>query len=32
MACVLYEKLKPAGKTLEEYERESEEGIQRTLY
>jgi uncharacterized protein len=32
MACVLYEKLKPAGKTLEEYERESEEGLQRTLY
>jgi PPOX class probable FMN-dependent enzyme len=32
MACVLYEKLKPAGKTLEDYERESEEGIQRTLY
>jgi PPOX class probable FMN-dependent enzyme len=32
MACVLYEKLQPAGKTLEEYERESEEGIQRTLY
>src|SRR5262245_1888112 len=32
MACVLYEKLKPAGKTLAEYERESEEGIQRTLY
>jgi PPOX class probable FMN-dependent enzyme len=32
MACVLYEKLQPAGKTLEEYQRESEEGIQRTLY
>jgi PPOX class probable FMN-dependent enzyme len=32
MSCVLYEKLKPAGKTLEEYLRESEEGIQRTLY
>ena len=32
MACVLYEKLKPAGTTLEEYERESEEGLQRTLY
>ena len=32
MACVLYEKLQPAGKTLEEYARESEEGIQRTLY
>ena len=32
MACVLYEKLKPADKSLEEYMRESEEGIQRTLY
>ena len=32
MACVLYEKLQPEGKTLEEYERESEEGIKRTLY
>jgi len=32
MACVLYEKLQPAGKTLEEYLRESEEGLQRTLY
>jgi PPOX class probable FMN-dependent enzyme len=32
MACVLYEKLQPAGKTLEEYERESEESIQKTLY
>jgi len=32
MACVLYEKFQPQGKTLEEYERESEEGIQRTLY
>ncbi len=32
MACVLYEKLQPAGKTLEEYVRESEEGLQRTLY
>src|SRR5437899_3204953 len=29
---VLYEKLKPAGKTLDEYLRESEEGLQRTLY
>src|SRR5436853_628474 len=28
MACVLYEKLQPAGKTLEEYLRESEEGLQ----
>jgi PPOX class probable FMN-dependent enzyme len=32
MACVLYEKLRPEGKTLEQYERESEEGLQRTLY
>ena len=32
MACVLYDKLKPADKTLEEYLRESEENIQRTLY
>ena len=32
MACVLYDKLKPADKTLEEYLRESEESIQRTLY
>ena len=32
MACVLYEKLKPVDKSLEEYVRESEEGIQRTLY
>jgi hypothetical protein len=32
MSCVLYDKLKPEGKTREEYERESEEGIQRTLY
>ncbi|PYM94217.1 MAG: phosphohydrolase, partial [Candidatus Rokuibacteriota bacterium] len=32
MACVLYEKLQPVGKTLEEYLRESEEGLQRTLY
>ena len=29
---VLYDKLKPADKTLEEYLRESEENIQRTLY
>jgi PPOX class probable FMN-dependent enzyme len=32
MACVLYEKLQPEGKSLEDYVRESEEGIQRTLY
>ena len=32
MARVLYDKLRPAGKTLEEYERESEEGLRRTLY
>ena len=32
MACVLYEKLKPAGKSLEEYVRESEENTRRTLY
>src|SRR5216117_2700708 len=32
MACVLYDKLKPADKTLEEYLRESEEGLKRTLY
>jgi hypothetical protein len=29
---VLYEKLQPAGKSLEDYVRESEEGIKRTLY
>jgi hypothetical protein len=29
---VLYEKLKPAGKTLEEYVRESAESTQKTLY
>ena len=32
MACVLYEKLQPEGKSLEDYVRESEEGIQKTLY
>ena len=32
MACVLYDKLQPEGKSLEDYVRESEEGIQRTLY
>ena len=32
MARVLFEQLKPADKTVEEYERESEEGLRRTLY
>lgn len=32
IACVLYDQLKPEGKTLEQYERESEEGIRRTMY
>ena len=32
MAAVFYERLRPEGKTLEEYTRESEEGIRRTLY
>ncbi len=32
LACVLYDQLKPEGKTLEEYMRESEEGIRRTMY
>ena len=32
MACVLYEKLQPAGKSLEEYVRESAENTHRTLY
>jgi hypothetical protein len=32
MACVLYEKLKPADKSLEEYLRESAENTQKTLY
>lgn len=32
MACVLYDQLKPEGKTLEQYARESEEGIRRTMY
>jgi len=31
-ARVLYDKLQPEGKSLEDYVRESEEGIQRTLY
>ncbi len=32
MARVLFDQLKPEGKTLAEYERESEEGLRRTLY
>jgi PPOX class probable FMN-dependent enzyme len=32
MACVIYDQIRPAGKTLEEYQRESEEGLRRTLY
>ncbi len=32
MACVLYDQVRPEGKTLEEYQRESEEGLRRTLY
>jgi PPOX class probable FMN-dependent enzyme len=32
MACVMYEKLKPADKTLEEFVRESAENTQKTLY
>jgi PPOX class probable FMN-dependent enzyme len=32
MACVLYDQVRPEGKTLEEYQRESEEGLKRTLY
>ncbi|MGH7353235.1 MAG: pyridoxamine 5'-phosphate oxidase family protein [Candidatus Rokuibacteriota bacterium] len=32
MASVFYERLRPEGKTLEEYARESEEGIRRTMY
>ncbi len=32
MARVLFEQIRPAGKTVEEYERESEEGLKRTLY
>ena len=32
MACVMYERFKPEGKTLDEYLRESEENTQRTLY
>src|SRR5436853_7133364 len=32
MARVLFHQVHPAGKTVEEYERESEEGLKRTLY
>lgn len=32
MARVLYDQVRPAGKTLEEYQRESEENLRRTLY
>lgn len=32
IACVLYDQLKPEGKTLDEYARESEEGLRRTMY
>jgi uncharacterized protein len=32
MARVLFDQVRPAGKTLVEYERESEEGLKRTLY
>ena len=32
MACVIYDQIRPEGKTLEEYQRESEEGLKRTLY
>ena len=32
MACVIYDQVRPEGKTLEEYQRESEEGLRRTLY
>src|SRR5437870_3238118 len=32
VARVLFEQVRPAGKTVEEYERESEEGLKRTLY
>ena len=32
MARVLFDQVRPAGKTVEEYERESEEGLNRTLY
>jgi len=32
MARVLFDQVHPAGKTVEEYERESEESLKRTLY
>ena len=32
MACVLYDQVGADGKTLEEYQRESEDGLRRTLY
>jgi hypothetical protein len=32
MAQVFYDRLKPEGKTLEQYARESEEGLRRTMY
>ena len=32
MASVIYDQIRPEGKTLEEYQRESEEGLKRTLY
>ena len=32
MASVIYDQVRPEGKTLEEYQRESEEGLKRTLY
>jgi PPOX class probable FMN-dependent enzyme len=32
MACVLYDQVRPAGKTLEEYQHESEDALKRTLY
>jgi len=32
MARVLFDQVRPSGKTVEEYERESEEGLKRTLY
>ena len=32
MARVLFDQVRPAGKTVEEYDRESEEGLKRTLY
>ncbi len=32
MACILYDQVGADGKTLEEYQRESEDGLRRTLY